>query len=151
MLAAIRDFLTSLSGPADRHFGEDDQRLALAALLVHAMSVDGKISEPERDKLRDILASQFRLSDEDLEALVADAVAAEGEAVDLYRFTSVLKRHFTQEQCRRVVEDLWEIVFADGVAHEFEENLVWRVAELLAVSREDRLAIKAKVAEKLLG
>jgi uncharacterized tellurite resistance protein B-like protein len=45
------------------------------------------------------------------------------------------------------VENLWEIVFADGASHEFEENLVWRVAELLGVSRQDRIAKKRAVAE----
>jgi uncharacterized tellurite resistance protein B-like protein len=39
------------------------------------------------------------------------------------------------------------MVFADGDSHEFEENLVWRVAELLSVSREDRIAKRRAVAE----
>ena len=41
----------------------------------------------------------------------------------------------SEEERIRVVENLWEIVFADGESHEFEENLVWRVAELLGVNR----------------
>ncbi len=47
-----------------------------------------------------------------------------------------------------MVEQLWEIVFADGKVHEFEENLVWRVAELLGVARHDRLAMKFAVAKR---
>jgi len=78
---------------------------------------------------------------------VEDAVAAEREAVDLYRFTSVLKRRTTEEERVRIIENLWEIVFSDGKSHEFEENLVWRVAELLGVHRQERLARKRAVAE----
>ena len=35
---------------------------------------------------------------------------------------------------KQIIEMLWEIAMADPAAHEFESNLVWRVAELLGVS-----------------
>ena len=82
------------------------------------------------------------LSGDDLDRLVEDATAADNEAVDLYRFTSVLKRSMSEDERIRVIENLWEMVFADGASHEFEENLVWRVAELLGVSPRDRIAMK---------
>ena len=49
--------------------------------------------------------------------------AAESEAVDLYRFTSVLKNRMSEDERIRVIENLWEIAYADGTSHEFEENL----------------------------
>lgn len=127
--------------------GPDDIRLAVAALLVHCMAVDGVVSEPERQTLRDLLIRNFTLSDTDLDTLIADATAAEREAIDLYRFTSVLKAQMSEEERIGVIEHLWQIVFADGESHEFEENLVWRVAELLGVHRRDRIARKLAVAE----
>ena len=146
MIDALRCFLRRLSTPdAERHFGEDDQRLALAALLIHCMAIDGGVSEAERIKLEDLLGRTFGLSGEDLQVLIVDAVQAEQEAVDLYRFTSVLKRQMSETDRIRVVENLWEIVFADGASHEFEENLVWRIAELLGVNRQDRIARKLSV------
>jgi uncharacterized tellurite resistance protein B-like protein len=148
MLDALRHFIRDLRGSDQkRHLSADDSRLALAALLVHCMAIDGAISEGERTRLHDLLAGSFGLSDDDLQTLIDDAVAAEREAVDLYRFTSVLKRQLDEEQRVRVIEQLWEIAYADGKSHEFEENLVWRVAELLGVSRSDRIARKRAVAE----
>ncbi len=131
----------------ERHFGDDDARLALAALLVHCTNVDGTVSAAEDGKLKEVLSRSFKLRDEDLRLLLSDAVNAEREAVDLYRFTSVLKRGMSEADRVRVVEDLWEIVYADGRSHEFEENLVWRVAELLGVNRQDRIAKKRAAAE----
>lgn len=136
-------------GPPERHFGEDDARLALAALLVHCTGVDGAVSDAEQAKLKEVLARTFKLPDRDLQLLLSDAMQAEREAVDLYRFTSVLKRGMSEADRVRVVEDLWDIVFADGKSHEFEENLVWRVAELLAVSRQDRIARRRAAAENM--
>lgn len=148
MLDALRDFMRRLgAGEEKRHLSEDDSRLALAAILVHCMAIDGKISDGERERLRSVLGRNYGLSDADLDTLINDAVAAEREAVDLYRFTSVLKRQASEEERIRIIEDLWEIVFSDGESHEFEENLVWRVAELLGVHRRDRIARKRAVVE----
>jgi uncharacterized tellurite resistance protein B-like protein len=148
MLATLRDFIRRMGGeekPAA--FSADDSRLALAALLVHCTAVDGVATDTERETLKTLLTRNFGLSGDDLDALVNEAIATESEAVDLYRFTSVLKRSMTEDERIRVVENLWEIVFADGANHEFEENLVWRVAELLGVNRRDRIARKRAVAE----
>ena len=41
---------------------------------------------------------------------------------------------------------LWEIVYADGRVSEFEDNLVWRVADLLGVSARERLTLRREVA-----
>jgi len=44
---------------------------------------------------------------------------------------------------------LWEMAMADGVVHEFESNLVWRVSELLGVSARDRVTLKKLVASRV--
>jgi len=41
---------------------------------------------------------------------------------------------------------MWEIVFADGRVNEFEDNLMWRAADLLGVSSRDRIALRRRVA-----
>jgi uncharacterized tellurite resistance protein B-like protein len=149
MFNALRDFVRQIGQkPEAQHYSDDDKRLALAALLVHCTAIDGVVDAVEQDKLRVLLADEFGLADDELETLVCEAIEADNEAVDLYRFTSVLSRNLAAEDRVHVVEKLWEIVFADGKVHEFEENLVWRVAELLGVARHDRLAMKLTVAKR---
>src|SRR5688572_24764812 len=98
MLDALRNLVRKLGAPdAGRHFDEDDPRLALAALLVHCMHIDGTVSAAEEEKLRRLLDRTFGVKGDDLRTLVEDAIAAEREAVDLYRFTSVLKRQMSAE------------------------------------------------------
>ncbi len=48
-----------------------------------------------------------------------------------------------------VVEMMWEMGFADGRISEFEDNTVWRVAELLGVSPRERIEIKKRVEARL--
>jgi uncharacterized membrane protein YebE (DUF533 family) len=46
----------------------------------------------------------------------------------------------------RIIEMMWDIAFADGTVDEIEENVVWRIAELLGVSNRDRVLLRQKVA-----
>ncbi len=143
MLKAVRKFLNDIAksdhGEADE---VADERLAAAALLVHMSGIDGRVSIDEGRKLLQLLQSRFELSHGETEKLIVDAQAADREAVDLYSFTSVLKSKLDEAGRARIVEMMWEMVFADGQVHEFEDNLVWRVAELLGVSSRDRVRMK---------
>jgi uncharacterized tellurite resistance protein B-like protein len=38
------------------------------------------------------------------------------------------------------------MVYADGRVTEFEENVMWRVSDLLGVSTRDRIALRREVA-----
>ena len=129
---------------------EEEMRLAAAALLVHAAVIDGEVASEERRKLKALLQERFALGDEETRRLMREAEAREQEAVDLYRFTSVLCAGLDQEGRQRIIEMLWEMAMADGVVHEFESNLVWRAAELLGVSTRDRVRLR-KIVESRVG
>ncbi len=128
---------------------EQELHLAAAALLIHAAMVDGTLMPSERNRVEHLLKTRFDLDDDALSRLMREGEAAEREAVDLYSFTSVLKRELDQEGRQRIVGMLWEIVYADGEVHEFESNLVWRVAELLGVSTRDRVRLRKAVERRM--
>jgi uncharacterized tellurite resistance protein B-like protein len=146
MLDAIRTFLSEMSGTVEkREFGEDDYRLAAAALLFHVIAVDGVVSQEERDKLTELLMRRYQLDRKGVRKLIAAAETADNEAIDLYSFTHVLKQHLDIAGRERIVELMWMLVYADGTVHEFEDNLIWRVAELLGVSSQARIRLKQAV------
>jgi hypothetical protein len=57
-------------------------------------------------------------------------------------------RSVNDEGRLRIVEMMWELVYADGQVSEFEDNVMWRAADLLAVSSRDRIDLKHRVAER---
>lgn len=148
MLADLRQFLAELTGGAKPQdtFAENDYRRAAAALLVHIATLDGELTPVKRDKLHAILEAQFALDPAATDALIAAAAADDREAVDFYHFTSLLMRTLNEAGRLRVVEMLWEMVYLDGKVSEFEANVMWRVADLLAVSPRDRIALRERVA-----
>jgi uncharacterized tellurite resistance protein B-like protein len=146
MLAAIRRFLSRMTGKSEEvTTGDDEVRLAIAALLFHVIAVDGTVLEEERMALIELLERRFELSPDEARALVAAAEVADAEAVDLYAFTSVIKRDIDQAERERLIGMMWKMVYADGKVHEFQDNVVWRVAELLGVPSQTRIRLKQSV------
>ena len=149
MLQAFKQFLSDLAvGQKDqRRFEDGDYRLAAAALLIHAASIDGAISEVERNKLLGVIMLHFDLDEAAAHELVAAATEAEQQAIDLYRFTSLLNRTLDDNGRRQVVEMMWQIAHADDRVTEFEDNLLWRAADLLHVPSQVRIELRRRVAE----
>lgn len=148
MLDLLKSFIADFDGgaKAPHQFDENDYRLAAAALLVHITSIDGEASPAEQERLRSILQKHFSLDDAATAELIAAATEADRDAVDLYRFTSRLNRALDEDGRRRMVEMMWEIVYADGERSEFEDNIVWRVADLLGISGRERIELRQRVA-----
>jgi uncharacterized tellurite resistance protein B-like protein len=150
MFESFRNFVADFV-EGDKHpsqFAEDDYRLAAAALLVHAAAVDGEMSQSERDKLHAIVKRRFALDEAATDELIDKATQAEQEAVDLYHFTSLLNRTLDEAGRAKVIEMMWEIVYADGRRDELEDNLLWRAADLLGVSSRERIELRRRIAGK---
>ena len=148
MLDRLKSFFGSL--PARRHrpgAGADDPHVAAAALMMFVIDADGLRTEAERARLREALAEAYGLAGAALDSVVSAGEAAHREAVDLFAFTSVLNRGLDEAAKAEFVCILWEIVYADGELHELEDNMVWRIAELVGVSQRERVTLRRRVRE----
>jgi uncharacterized tellurite resistance protein B-like protein len=150
MFESFKHFVTEFveGGKPPSRFAEDDYRLAAAALLVHCAAIDGEISQTEREKLYAVIKQRFALNDAATAELIDKATAAEHESVDLYHFTHLLNRALDAEGRAKIIEMMWEIVYADGTRDELEDNLLWRAADLLGVSQRERIELRQRIAEK---
>ncbi|MBP0614817.1 TerB family tellurite resistance protein [Jiella mangrovi] len=149
MFDSIKGFFRAISLTDDedqRSQGEDDVRVASAALLFHIIEADGIVTDAERSRLVDILGDEFGLSVQEAERLAREGKQADQQSIDLYHFTSILKRELSEEHRVRFVELLWEVTYADGEVHELEDNLIWRISELLGVSTRERMLMKQEAA-----
>ena len=100
MLEKLRQFITDVVSPdasADQKFDDTGFRLAATALLIHVISIDGAPSKIEQAKLHSLIESRFQLDPGTADKLIASAMRVEGEAVDLYHFTSVIMRSVNEE------------------------------------------------------
>ena len=147
MFGALKTFISRLVEDARRvnQFDSNDCRLATAALLIRVATVDSEMSEARRGKLHAVLKSGFELDDLTTVQLIADAAAADRNAIDLYHFTRQLNNALDDEGRRKVVKMMWEIIYVDGSANEFENNIIWRAADLLGVPSRQRIELRQRI------
>ena len=123
-----------------------EPKLATAALLVHLAAIDGSISTDERTALTGALMDYYSLSQSEVEKLIAEATKWDQESDDFYRFTSALSSLDDSEKLE-IIRMMWQVVFADSKNHELEDNMVWRIAELIGVSSRDRTVLRTQMAK----
>lgn len=138
----ISDLIARRPGKA---FDVDDPRLAVAALMFHVISVDGRVTPHEVSCWEEELARRFSLSIADARALAEAGRAAELETADPASFTGRLQRNLDRAERLDVVRALWGLVLTDGAVQEFEDAAVWRIAELLGIDARDRMMLRKEV------
>lgn len=146
MLTKLRNLFSDLlARRPDKVFELDDPRLAVAALMAHVIAIDGAVTAHERQLWEAELSRRFDLPPEEARALAEAGRAAELETADLMSFTAGLQRRLSEPERLDVIRALWTMVLADGEVHEFEDNVVWRIADLLDIGPRDRMTLRKEV------
>ncbi len=153
MIIRIKQYFEShlsISQTQDDADVEHQLRLACATLMVEMVFVDGSLHETEENKLRHMIQKHFDISEQETSELLAIAHEEKHAATDYYQFTSLINRHYTQEQKTRLVEQLWTLAYADNEIDRFEEHLVRKLAELLHVPHSAFIRAKHNAVDKSL-
>lgn len=148
MIQRLKALLEGVGGRPQGTSGglvHDEFELASAALLVEAALMDGHFGADERAAIQASLRNRFGLEARDADLLILEAEKAVAETNQLYAFTRTVKDRYGPADRLRLVEMLWSVVYADGKVHDFEANLVRRVAGLLYVSDRDSGLAKQRV------
>ncbi len=146
MFKAISDLLSNPKQAPDKPI---DTKLAVAVLLVHLIDIDGETTPDEQAIVSTILKEHFELDATQLKQLIKSAHIKDNEAVDFYQFTSIITRLEMEERVK-IISMMWQVVFADKKNHELEDNMIWRVAELIGVSSRDRTILRSRFARQAL-
>jgi len=136
--------LTRLFQKSENPIDGNDPKLSVAALLVHLAAVDGTMKDAERNAIRGALMDRYDLDEQNVDRLIKQAAERDAEAVDFYRFTSGITQ-LPMEERIEIIRMMWTVVFADRQNHELEDNMVWRIAELIGVSSRDRTVLRNQV------
>ncbi len=106
----------------------------LCGLMIEAAYTDGKIDESELSKIKLSLINVFSEDEKEVEVVLNEALKNKNNTRSLHHYTSFINKNFNQEKKLLLIETLWEIVLSDGEIHDFESNLIRRLAGLLYIS-----------------
>ena len=109
----------------------------LAGLLVEAAMADGELDADERGQIARVLHGQLELGEADIDRMIDEAVASHEARVEIHGLTRAIRAETEPEDRVAIMEMAWMVVLADGELHEYEAQLMRRLAGLLYVDDID--------------
>jgi len=94
---------------------------------------DGELDDTERAQVARILSAQPGLDAARVDSLIDDAVASHETRVEIHSLTRAIRGETEPEDRIAVLEMAWMVVMSDGEVHEYEAQLMRRLAGLLYV------------------
>lgn len=130
--------------------GPDETSLARAAavVLLDLAAADDRQDEKELAIIHEAISRVFDLEPEVLAELIEEAHALQAEAVSLHDFTHDLRTGLDREARDALIGSLWQVAYADGRIHRYEEHLIRRLAGLLGVPHAEFIRRKHLAAEQ---
>lgn len=143
----LSDLLRRLGGgpDADKPLAAEDARLAVAALLVIAAQADNHYQDIERAQIERVLRDRYGLEEARAAVLRVEGEAAADAAMDIYRFTALVKKTIPYEERASILEALWRVVLSDSEREMHEETLMRRVTDLLGLDPRDSIDARRRV------
>lgn len=117
---------------------------AIAVLMLEVAQSDFEETEEETSTLLAGLAEHIGENSQPPEDLLASARDDKANSAGLYEFTRLACTEMSLAERCTLIEQLWNIAYADGVIDKYEEAAIRKVSELLYVPHAD--FIQAKLA-----
>ena len=149
MISKFKKFLEStLLGESeiDPATVEKQLQVATAALFVEMTLADFAVLPEEQASVEAVLKEAFDLKPDELIEIMALAKDKVDNSACLHEFTHLINKNYSPDKKFQVVRMLWRVAYADGKLDKYEEHLIRKVADLIALSHSDM--IKAKHQER---
>ena len=132
MINLLKNILNNQNLQDDRN---DNKNLELlCGLMIEAAYTDGQIDENELNKIKLSLINVFAEDPKEVNSVLEEAKKNKDNSNSLHYYTSYINKNFDYDKKLLLIEALWEIVLSDGDIHDFESNLIRRLAGLLYIS-----------------
>ena len=135
MLQSLKNFFTK-SDLQENNTDNDKQKI-FCGIMIEAANIDGIIKDNEILKIKKSLIDIFQESPENIDSIIKECLNEINEPNSFHAFTSKINKFFEKSQKILLLEILWEIILADGEIHDYESNLIRRLAGLMYISDID--------------
>ncbi len=133
--------------------GDPEWATLMASLLVEAAMADGELDDDERSQITRILAAQPTIDAGAVDGLIDTALSWHAERIEIHALTRSIRAETEAEDRIAIVEMAWMVVLADGEVHEYEAQLMRRLAGLLYVDdiESGQAAKRARIRVQTMG
>ena len=121
--------------------GSSDRVDVILRLMFEIAISDGNLDKAELAILKK-RASQISAVGEKSSDIIKKVIEETELSSSLYPTVKEINKEFSIDQKKEILQNLWELVAADGVINHYEENLFFKIAELIKIKRSQANQIK---------
>tara|TARA_B100000614_G_scaffold262832_1_gene298899 strand:- start:528 stop:941 length:414 start_codon:yes stop_codon:yes gene_type:complete len=110
-------------------------------LLMHVALADGSIAKDEIDNVLQYIKENY--PNEDKEKTYLNAYKKMNNSTSFFEEIKAININFDRSQKESLLKDIWMLIIADGKIDPYEENIFYRVGELLKIKRSTLNKIKS--------
>ena len=120
--------------------GSERVDVVLRLMFEIAMS-DGTLDKYEIAILKK-RAEHVSTEEEKASDVIKRVIDEAAESSSLYPTVQEINKEFCFDQKAEVLKNLWELIAVDGIINHYEENLYFKIAELIKIKRSQANQIK---------
>ena len=128
----------------DKKQDSDYKNIMITALLIHAAKMDENYTDIERRIISRALSDFTHLPKNKIDEIIKLAEEKEKNSNQIIEYTKEIKKN-SMDFRLQIIELLWNIIYSDGIADQYEMTLMRRICGLLYVSDKDSGDIKLKI------
>ena len=121
---------------------DDDINLYALRLLIHLALSDGEIDESEINELKRFI------EENSLSGNISRFLEKEIDNVEIsssfFEEVSKINSSFSDNEKLNLLEKIWSLILIDGVIDPYEENLFYRIGELIKIKRSLLNKVKSR-------
>ena len=114
--------------------------VALELMISFALA-DGNISKQEESSILDYINK--KITENDNKKIYSDILSASSEIISLHDQVQEINNHYNNEEKLELLKDIWMLILSDQVIDKYEENLFYRIGDLMKIKRSKLNQIKS--------
>ena len=110
-------------------------------LMISFALADGNISKQEENIILDYINK--KITENDNKKIYSDILSASLEIISLHDQVQEINNHYNNEEKLELLKDIWLLILSDQVIDKYEENLFYRIGDLMKIKRSKLNQIKS--------
>ena len=120
---------------------QDQESDVILRLMFEIAMSDGSLDKSELELLKK-RAAKINMGDKKPSSIIKEVIDSAAISSSIYPTVTKINAEYSLEQKKEILAQLWQLVAIDGVINHYEENLYFKIAELLKVKRPHAYQIK---------
>ena len=120
---------------------QDQESDVILRLMFEIAMSDGSLDKSELELLKK-RAAIINMGDKKPSSIIKEVIDSAAISSSIYPTVTKINAEYSLEQKKEILAQLWQLVAIDGVINHYEENLYFKIAELIKVKRPHANQIK---------